>query len=419
MSVIRAGDAGRYGVNIEDDLIEIATEAHEAVINNSLNLDHRKIVTNKGREIYLLEDYKTLLALRAAAKAISKQLKIKVTSRDKIVRGVLEGLFDATPNNIIRCDFSGFYESIDSGPVITELLNNTRTHPHVKSVLNQILKEELLQPSKLGIPRGLGLSAVIAEMRLKKFDNDVRLLPGVYRYFRFSDDFIVFTINDSSSTQSQIIELIGADLSLNLEKTKLHTVPTLNASNKTTSASNIQMDFLGYKFIIQSAVKFRNARSIRVTISDKKIAKRKTRIIIALKDFKKSGNADLLLRRIQILTSNMSIRRSGHDLGPRAKRVKTGIYYHYRACGTYESINNRPVRDENLSISELKHLDGFLHSLLWRRGSEFYVPIKNLLSENQKETLKRYSFHKGYEKKMTLRLTRAQAAEARRVWRNA
>ncbi len=419
-SVTRAGDSARYEVDVENDLETIVADTHDCVVRGALDFSHRKVPTRAGRELYLLDDYKAVLALRATAKAIAADYKIKPLGRDAIVRGALESLFDATPSSIIRCDFSSFYENINIDPVIAEIMANTRTHPHVKSVLKGLEASRLLQPSTPGIPRGLGLSAVLSELRLKKFDGDIRRLSGTYRYFRFADDFVVFTIANPRKTMEDIKNLAGGDLSFNPDKTEFHTIPTRNDSeNKPCREEHKEVNFLGYKFIVAPGIRPRNSRTVRVTISDNKLTKRKTRVILALKDFKKNKNCTLLLRRIQILTSNMSIRRSGHSIGPRSARVQTGIYYNYRACGTYECVKNRPMRQIVAAIPELKHLDGFLHSLLWRSGSEFQADIVRYLSPAEQEKLKRFSFNKGYDKKMTLRLTRQQAAEARKVWRNA
>ncbi|MEW4457301.1 antiviral reverse transcriptase Drt3a [Roseibium algicola] len=416
----RAGDSGRFNVNLEVDLENIIDEISEQIIENNLSFAHQRVSTKGGRNLYLLNEYKTVLALRAAAVSVAKSNRIRPASRDKIIQGTLEALFDATPSYVIRCDFSSFYENINVGQVIDKIYTDTRTHPFLKNIFDGLKQNGILIPDTPGIPRGLGLSATLSELRLKTFDDAIRKLPGVYRYFRFADDFVVFTIGDPIDALRQIQGLCGDDLKLNKQKTKPYRISALKDSDQKPCAEPaVEIDFLGYKFLVSQGVRGQNSRTVRVTISDKKIAKRKTRTILALKEFKKSGHGELLLTRLQLVTSNMSIRRSGQSVGLRNSRVQTGIFFNYRACGTYICSGGRPVLDLRQSVPELSQLDGFLQSLLWRPNSSFFNAIQTKLTANQKDRLRKFSFKQGFHKKMTIRLTRAEAADARKVWRHA
>ena len=416
----RAGDSRRFNVNLELNLESLIDEVSQQIIENTLSFSHQKITTKGGRHLYLLDDYKTVLALRAAAASLSKSNRVRPGSRDKIIQGTLEALFDATPSHVIRCDFSSFYENIDVGQVIDNVYTDTRTHPFLKNIFDALNQSGILVPDTPGIPRGLGLSATLSELRLKGFDDSVRKVPGVYRYFRFADDFVVFTIGNPDEALERIQELCGDDLILNKQKTKHHQIATLKDSDqRPCKEPPVAVDFLGYKFLVSLGVRSQNSRTVRVTISDKKIAKRKTRTILALKEFEKTGDGELLLTRLRLLTSNMSIRRSGQSVGSRNSRVRTGIFFNYRACGTYICSGGRPLLDLEQTIPELSQLDGFLHSLLWRPNSQFFKAIKKSLSADQQDGLRKISFKQGFHKKMTIRLSRTEAAAARKVWRHA
>ncbi|MGH0004181.1 antiviral reverse transcriptase Drt3a [Pseudovibrio ascidiaceicola] len=419
-SVVRAGDAGRYQIDLDTNFDEVVGNARETILSSTLDLQHQKIDIKNGRTLHLLEDYNAVLALRATARAIALAYKIRPRGRDNIVRGVLESLFDSTPSSVLRCDFSSFYENIEVGSIVDEILTNTKTHPHVREVLRKLQEAAILDSKTAGIPRGLGLSATLAELRMKQFDDAVRRLPNVYRYYRFADDFVIFSLKDTGSIVDDIKKIAGQDLKINLGKTIQHELfSNPDTEKKPCPTQPVEMDFLGYKFVVSTGIKTRKSRDIRVTLSNSKIGKRKSRIILALKDFKANKNQDLLMNRIQLLTSNMSIRRSGHSLGPRATRVKTGIFYNYRACGTYRYSGSRPVKLPDRGIPELKALDGFLFSLLWRPNSQFNAEILRHLSEENKGRLRKLSFHRGFEKRMTVRFTRVAAADARRIWRHA
>ncbi|MBL6426699.1 MAG: RNA-directed DNA polymerase [Maritimibacter sp.] len=416
----RAGDSQRYDVDLETDFDTIIEEAAQKIVDDSLDFGHKRISVQGGRQLFLLDDYITVLSLRAAAAAVAKLNRIRPTSRDSIVQGTLEALFDATPSHVIRCDFSSFYENIDVGQVIEDIYADTRTHPYLRRILDGLEKNNILESATPGIPRGLGLSATLSELRLKEFDESIRKLPNVYRYFRFADDFVVFTIGDPDSTIKHIQGLCGEDLKLNKQKTRVHPIPTLKDTDKSPCAElPTKIDFLGYKFLVSQGIRGQNSRAVRVTISDSKIKKRKTRTILALKDFVKSGDGELLLMRLRLLSSNMSIRRSGQTSGSRKSRVQTGIFYNYRACGNYGCLRGRPILHSDQAVPELNQLDGFLHSLLWRPNSEFFHDIQTKLTAGQKDRLRKLSFKQGFHKKMTIRLSRREASMARKVWRHA
>ena len=221
-NVTRAGDSQRHNINIGNDLDAIVDEVSKQVSEGTLSFAHQKIPTGGGRHLFLMDDYRTVLALRAAAASVAKSNRIRPASRDKTVQGTLEALFDATPSYVVRCDFSSFYENIDIGQVVDDIYTDTRTHPYLKRILHGLRQNGILVPNTPGIPRGLGLSATLSEVRLKSFDNAIRNIPSVYRYFRFADDFVVFTIGDPDEAIREIRGLCGKDLKLNKQKTKAH-----------------------------------------------------------------------------------------------------------------------------------------------------------------------------------------------------
>lgn len=61
-----------------------------------------------------------------------------------------------------------------------------------------------------GLPRGLGISAVLSELRMKYFDLSLRRVEGVYYYARFVDDIIVFC--SSRRSADMVMETAKAEL---------------------------------------------------------------------------------------------------------------------------------------------------------------------------------------------------------------
>ncbi|WP_299771826.1 RNA-directed DNA polymerase [uncultured Tateyamaria sp.] len=186
-----------------------------ALESDAISFSHDTVQLRNGRSIFRIQDVEGALILRALSKRLVNQHKIKIPSRDQIVRGVIEGLLDATPYNILRCDISSFYENVDVRSLVDDIASSTRTHPSIKQVFRKLEGVGLLDLGSLGIPRGLGLSAVLAELELRKFDHEARQIQDVYRYFRFADDMLVFCTGPTSRLFTDLSQILPINLQFN------------------------------------------------------------------------------------------------------------------------------------------------------------------------------------------------------------
>src|SRR3546814_3746768 len=96
-------------------------------------------------------------------------------------------MFDQTPIHVIRRDLSSFYETIPLEPVRSRLLYDTAIPRSVRHYLHQFY-EHHCGVRVAGLPRGIGLTTILVELSMQQFDDAIRAIPGVYRYFRYSDD---------------------------------------------------------------------------------------------------------------------------------------------------------------------------------------------------------------------------------------
>lgn len=417
---IKVGDSGRYKIDLAADKDKLFTETRERLENQTINFPHKTIEINKGRKLHIIEDYHSVLALRATAKALNREFGINTPNRHEIVKGVLETVFDSTPSHVIRCDIASFFENVNAEHILNELKGSTKLHPHLKLVLAKLEESSLITSASKGVPRGLGLSTTFAEMRLRDFDREVKLIDGVYRYFRFADDILIFTVTDPQSVLDKAKNILGPELPLNDKKSgppiPLKSLP--DTKEKPCREKPSEFSYLGYKFSCQNGIKAKKSRRVVVSVSDNKIATRKTRVILSLRAFKKDRNAALLIKRIRFLTSNYEIRKSGHSHGVRKAYVRTGIFYSYQHCGNYEHKINGPELTE-AQPDELKALDGFLNSILWGKSSEFREVLDKKLRQEEIKQLKKLSFYKGFTEKITLRFKRKEVSEIRKAWRYA
>ena len=408
----------KFGVNVAEEMDSIVDRTMAALECDAIAFAHDTVQLRNGRSIFRLQEVEGALVLRALSKRLINQHKIKIPSRDQIVRGVIEGLLDATPYNILRCDISSFYENVDVRNLVDDITSSTRTHPSIKQVFRKLEGVGLLDLGCLGIPRGLGLSAVLAELELQKFDHEARQIQDVYRYFRFADDMLVFCTGPTSKLLTDLSRILPKNLQFNDKTVPAEVVNIPHSDKNPCDAPASEIDYLGYKFLIANGVKHKRSRVIRVGISDNKIASRKTKVILSLKRFLKDKDAKLLVLRLKYLTSNFEISRTGHTHAPNRKKVKTGIYYNYHFCGKYIDDKSGPMLVEH-DAHDLKALDGFMNSLLWGANSAFRSQIEITLSAAEKATLHQLSFYAGFKKRMTKRFTRAQVSDIRKAWQNA
>src|SRR3546814_16628296 len=99
-------------------------------------------------------DYPENIVLRAVANYVARRFRVVASSRDRIVRGVLEAMFDQTPIHVIRRDLSSFYETIPLEPVRSRLRYDTHIPRSVrerKTVVEGISVAVRVNPGVLGI----------------------------------------------------------------------------------------------------------------------------------------------------------------------------------------------------------------------------------------------------------------------------
>jgi hypothetical protein len=251
------------------------------------------------------------------------------------------------------------------------------------------------------------LSAILAELSITPFDRTVTALAGVYRYFRYADDILVFCFERPNDIVAEIDAALPANLTFNIRKSS-----STDFTAKTAAARSI--DYLGYQFQTRTGAGSSEPREIEVSISDNKIRRIKTRVILALKCFQKDRDGHLLIDRLKVLSSNFRVRRIGKSSYAPQIHSRSGIFYNYSSCGIY-----RGAAFEIQVPTALAELDNFTHHLLRGPRSEFRALLKSELSSAQWQQLSRLSFRLGFANKRMVRVKHDRLATIREAWRNA
>ncbi len=239
---------------------------------------------------------------------------------------------------------------------------------------------------------------------MEGFDKAVKGLPGVYKYFRYSDDILIFSFEPTTSIELQLPTLLPVGMTFNPDKsTEFSLICDDEKIQKTVS-----IEYLGYCYQASNFSGGKEPRKVSVGISDRKIKKLKTRIFRCFKSYQKDANFALLKDRLRFLSGNYTVYRRGAGVVKSSKFAKSGIFYNYKLCGVYS-------RGEFKSHSgnELKRLDGFYQALI-RPG----VALTRQLNPAQRQQLKILSFFKGFELKLMTRFKANRVTEIKGAWRN-
>jgi hypothetical protein len=329
-------------------------------------------------------------------------------NRDEIVLGVIRALNDTAPMYIVRRDIRSFYETVPTQPLRDRLSLDTSISKAARQLLKQFF--DVYCPGSTGIPRGLSLSATLAELSLMEFDRTIRRLPGVYRYFRFSDDILLFCYKQPDDVMLRMEEALPSGMQFNSTKSKI--LPITNTDKN--RATQVEIEYLGYKFSVNDIAKGDKPKHVRVSISPRKVSKLKTRVILSFKRYSKDKNYYLLRDRLRFLSGNYRVRRFGVSAVKTSSHIKSGIYYSHRQCGAYSAY-----KISSYDGRELKELDGFYFSLIKSTRSQFFWLLKSRLSPQQYSELSSISFFQGFNKRMAIRLTPSRVRDIKAAWKNA
>ncbi len=343
-----------------------------------------------GKQSYCLENtLENYFLSKQIQKNILKSYKIRQSSRYEILSQLINLLKDGFPKIIIRTDIESFYERIPQKNITTKIKEDNLLSLKTQKFINEILKgynSITLQTTEYkGVPRGVGISAYLAELFMRAVDNKIKEIPDLIFYARYVDDIIaVFTpqkqergLPDKYKNEIKaIIEENG--LTLNEEKTGKYNLFHNLESIEIGKPKSKPIEFLGYKIgsiceTIEKDGKPINCYNLSIEMSDHKLDKYKSKIKLAYDDFKKKKNHDrkrafkILLARLDYLTSNTRLKNN-------KSKVFVGIYY-----STPFLLNCKSLEDLN-------------------RSSQWRINRFGFTNE-EKEKLRKCNFEEGFNKK--------------------
>ena len=364
---------------LTDELEKISTE----IITKGVKFGITKIKVGNARNVFVANRTALIFfCLKQIQLNIHRLYKVKQGNRFQIVCQLRELLRGKFPKYILRTDMASFYESIPRAKLLKKLRDDALLTFTSQNIIKQILFEySLLTGQEIGLPRGIGVSAYLAELYMRDLDNLIRNYPGVLYYARYVDDILIlFCPPPNTGTfrfrKTLLREFKKLGLKRNRNKTEIFKVPT---------DFPISIEYLGYKFSIE-------LDKIELGMTEKKVERYKKRLDLIFAAYAKQsktsekGARSLLEQRIKFLTGNTRLVNN-------KKSVVTGIYF------------SNPLLTNS---QDLYKLDKYLKD-----------KISTLNSNRLKNRLSKHSFVCGFEKRTYFKFSAQDLSRIVEVWKYA
>jgi len=320
-------------------------EISQKVLKSTFKIELSKKDGPNGKSVYCIDaEPETFFVIKQLQRNINRIYKVKQSNRHDLVCQVRDMLGSSFPFELIRTDISSFYESIDRKKLLEKLDSDQLLSPASKKYVKQVLVSYGAKSgTSVGVPRGVGISAYLAELYLRPIDHAIRTIPGLVLYCRYVDDIVaVFARppagNSLGSYKDRIIDIFSKNgLLHNAAKTHEFAFPDTNPQD---------FEYLGYKFSV-------NAGKCEIAPSTTKVDKYRMRMKAAFDEYWLERSLRTrrayreLIWRIKFLTGNTRLSNSKSS-------AVTGTYYNNSIATDLTSFGQLD--------RELKAMIGTLHS---------------------------------------------------------
>ncbi|MGI3075808.1 antiviral reverse transcriptase Drt3a [Vibrio alginolyticus] len=333
-----------------------------------------------GKTVYTPSRVEDSFAIKLVDRFVRRIYKVRQSDRNRIVKQVITLLKDSGDYHVLRVDIKQCYESILFDNIISKLQNDLILSPECINLLNDISQQLKDRFNFTGLPRGLSISPTLAELYLEDFDKKVAASNDVIYSARYVDDIILITTDDKKNTVMDFLVEILSEMGLKLN----------GDENKNFSgpSSNANFDYLGYSISVKP--KKNKPNQVSVTISESKLKKIKSRIIMSLHENSKNKDISLLKRRVEFLSLLKTVKKGKNG------NLLAGIAHNYQ----YTTDN----------FECLKSIDGFLINQLQNPRFGLTIPEVN--------KIKNISFYGNAVKRNIGKFSRKKTTKIMQIWKD-
>lgn len=353
------------------------------VLKPSFKIDISQKTGPKGKPVFCIDAKpETFFVVKQLQRNIHRIYGVKQANRHDLVCQLRDMLCSQFPFELVRTDISSFYESIDRKRLVEKLDRDQLLSPASKKYIKQVLDSYgSVSSTGMGVPRGVGISAYLAELYLRPVDKAIRALPGTVLYCRFVDDIVAVFARPPAGTsigsyKDRIISIFG-------EHALTHNEAKTFSFDLADSTAKV-FDYLGYKFSLKSG-------KCDIGPSSAKVEKYRSRMNAAFDAYWQERPISPriayreLVGRIKFLTGNTRLSNS-------KSRAATGIYF-----------NNSIATD----LSSFDQLD-----------KELKILIGTLKSTRLQNQLKKHKFTTGFMQRRYHNFNTRELHMIVRVWKH-
>ena len=395
--MIQAHDFHKYDNLYDPTVRQCHVQKALQIADNGFDATSLRKHVLKGKSIYQPIDLSTSLVLRKISENITRVTAVRQQSRVDILKILKALCAEGVPFCVHKIDIKSFYESIPRQILIDNIFRDIPSSPSTLRVLKKFF-DYLDSESINGLPRGVGLSAILSEYLMRDFDQMVKSLPGVYYYARYVDDMIIISRNltKAKMIQKTIVRGLPKGLEANHKKTRFI---KFNADKKNPESIKT-FDFLGHTFSVPAISGSVSKREETADISERKMKKIKTRIVKSIQAYNSDHNFKDLQKRMWIISANHFFfdHRSGRYRG-------AGIYHNYQFI------------DE--TSKSLQGLDDFLRHAITSGKGKIFENFKSATNNTQRSKIMKCSFKRNFEEKKHYSFKNVELERLMRCWKYA
>ncbi|MEM6451093.1 MAG: reverse transcriptase domain-containing protein [Cyanobacteria bacterium P01_D01_bin.105] len=243
---------------------EIRIISRKALDSTYMFSPYLELLKGKGRDknprVLAIPTIRDRIALHALKEVLFEIFPECVNRRfaNTVIRDINQACMQLNKSQLgfFRTDISNFYGSIDRGELLSLIGKKVRSKK-VKTMLRRAMtrpivpkiysKRQLAQYEVSGIPQGLSISNILAEIYMYELDGKMKNDPQVLFYSRYVDDILVISnMNHLPNVVSRLrAELEPNDaLGLKLNESKTYT----NSAHLTEFNLSNTFEYLGYQF---------------------------------------------------------------------------------------------------------------------------------------------------------------------------
>lgn len=204
---------------------------------------------NKYPRVISIPTYRDRITLRALCNVLKSTFKehLNVKLPQHTVSELRKAFASGEYTHFIKLDVTNFYPSIDHSVLTSVLRQKIR-----KAQIHRLISMAITSPTVAfpnrdqdketkGVPQGLSISNILAEIYLSKFDAWASKLDHV-KYFRYVDDVLMLTNGDPENLFNEVSTCLQNDFRLSVHP--LHT-----KGKSMVGKIEDHFNFLGYDFI--------------------------------------------------------------------------------------------------------------------------------------------------------------------------